>query len=59
MSQDDFMGGKSRIEIFLGKHNHLSIFLPKFRCKINPIEKLWGLAFQRVIAEQITIAISK
>eukprot|EP00122_Pirum_gemmata_P002724 Pgem_evm1s2457 len=57
MSHPDFMNGKSEIEILVEKHNQLAIFLPKFHCEINPIEKLGG--FPNVIAVQTVTIILK
>src|SRR5712691_1998365 len=36
--QDDFRLQKSQVEEVLTERGHLCIFLPKFHCKLNPIE---------------------
>lgn len=35
---------KTRVEELISKHGHKCIFLPKYHCKINPIERVWGQA---------------
>ena len=37
----DFKCEKSMIEIFLVKRGHITLFLPKFHPKLNPIERVW------------------
>eukprot|EP00122_Pirum_gemmata_P016386 Pgem_evm2s15317 len=44
MCQPDFMSGKSKIELLVEEQGDQAIFLPKFHCEINPIEKLWGFS---------------
>jgi len=36
--QDDFRSQKSQVEEMITERGHLCIFLPKFHCKLNPIE---------------------
>ena len=43
-SHTDFKEEKTKIEHFLIDHHHVCIFLPKFHCELNPIEKCWGQA---------------
>ena len=32
------------LESFLTDKGHLALFLPKFHCELNPIERVWGEA---------------
>ncbi len=41
-SHTDFKYEKSRIEHLLIKHGHIPIFLPKYHCELNPIERVWA-----------------
>ena len=41
-SHQDFK--KTRIEHFLNGRGHCCIFLPKFHCELNPIERCWAQA---------------
>ena len=43
-SHQDFKEEKTRIEHFLNQKGHGCIFLPKFHCEINPIERCWAQA---------------
>jgi hypothetical protein len=36
--QSDFINQKSMLEELIEKAGHLCMFLPKFHCKLNPIE---------------------
>lgn len=40
--QDDFVNEKPDIQHYLEGSGHICMFYPKFHCKINPIEMLWG-----------------
>jgi hypothetical protein len=40
--QEDFMTEKPMIQHFLEGQGQVCLFLPKFHCKINPIEMAWG-----------------
>ena len=40
----DFKEEKTKIEHFLNDLGHIYIFLPKFHCKLNPIERCWAQA---------------
>ena len=42
--QDDFVHQESMLELFIKAQGHLCLFLPKFHCKLNPIEMV-GLLF--------------
>ena len=35
---------KTMLESFLTDKGHLVLFLPKFHCELNPIERVWGEA---------------
>ena len=41
-NHDDFVKEKTSIEHFVEGHGHLALFLPKFHCELNPIERVWG-----------------
>jgi hypothetical protein len=40
--QDDFVNEKPLLQHYLEGRGHICLFLPKFHCKLNPIEMLWG-----------------
>lgn len=40
--QDDFVNEKPEIQHYLEGRGHICMFYPKFHCKINLIEMLWG-----------------
>ena len=42
--QDDFMNQPSMLETLITSAGHKSVFLPKFRCELNPIEMVSSLA---------------
>ena len=41
---DDFRTEKTLVEKFLIDEGHKVMFLPKFHCELNPIERVWGQA---------------
>ena len=43
-SHTDFKEEKTKIEHFLNSKGHACIFLPKFHCELNPIERCWAQA---------------
>lgn len=43
-SHPDFKNEKTKIEYFLNSKGYCCIFLPKFHCELNPIERCWGQA---------------
>ena len=43
-SHPDFKNEKTKIEHFLNSKGYCCIFLPKFHCELNPIERCWGQA---------------
>ena len=43
-SHTDFKEEKTKIEHFLNDVGHVCIFLPKFHCELNPIERCWAQA---------------
>ena len=43
-SHINFREEKTKIEHFLNKMGHICIFLPKFHCELNPIERCWAQA---------------
>ena len=40
----DFKYEKTKVEKFLSSRGHRVIFIPKFDCELNPIERCWGHA---------------
>ena len=40
----DFKYEKTALEHFMQERGHRAIFLPKFHCELNPIERVWGEA---------------
>ena len=40
----DLKNEKTIIESFLTDKGHVALFLPKFHCELNPIERVWGEA---------------
>ena len=40
----DFKNEKTKIEHFLNGKGYGCVFLPKFHCELNPIERCWGQA---------------
>ena len=40
----DFINEKNEIEYFLHEHGHACLFIPKFYCEVNPIERCWAQA---------------
>ena len=41
---DDFRDEKTLVEHFITEKGHKCLFLPKFHCELNPIERVWGQA---------------
>lgn len=41
---DDFRTEKTMVEHYLTSEGLKGIFLPKFHCELNPIERVWGQA---------------
>ena len=39
---DDFKSEKCRVDTFLSDAGHTCIFIPKFHCELNPIERVWS-----------------
>lgn len=42
--QPDFQGAKSTLEELVDDSGHACIFYPKYHCKLNFIEQVWGRA---------------
>ena len=40
----DFKVQKTRVEELISGHGHRCLFLPKYHCELNPIERVWGQA---------------
>ena len=43
-THSDFRDEKTKLEHFLLDQRHICIYLPKFHCELNPIERCWGQA---------------
>ena len=43
-NHEDFRTEKTILESFLSEKGHIGLFLPKFHCELNPIERIWGEA---------------
>ncbi|XP_062520189.1 uncharacterized protein LOC134195206 [Corticium candelabrum] len=41
---EDFLNEKSVVESYLMSLGHHCLFLPKYHCELNPIERVWGHA---------------
>ena len=41
-NNEDFRTKKTIVKHFLDKEGLEGIFLPKFHCELNPIERVWG-----------------
>jgi hypothetical protein len=39
---DDFKNEKCRVDRFLSNICHTCVFIPKFHCELNPIERVWA-----------------
>ena len=39
---DDFKNEKCRVDTFLSNSGHTCVFIPKFHCELNPIERVWS-----------------
>lgn len=42
--QPDFAGQPTLVEDLLSKRGHHALFLPKFHCELNPVERIWATA---------------
>ena len=40
----DFKYEQIGLKHFMQERGHCAIFLPKFHCELNPIERVWGEA---------------
>ena len=47
---DDFQSAKTIIEEEIESKGHMCVFLPKFHCELNPIERVWCHAKKHVKA---------
>ena len=43
-SHDDFRNKKNKVERLLVRFDYQAMFIPKFHCELNPIERVWGRA---------------
>ena len=43
-NHDDFRTEKTVVEHYLEGRGHTVLFIPKFHCELNPIERVWGQA---------------
>ena len=39
---DEFKNEKCRVDTFLSNSSHTCVFIPKFHCELNPIERVWS-----------------
>ena len=39
---DDFKNEKCRVDTFLSNRGHTCVFIPKFHCELNLIERVWS-----------------
>ena len=42
----DFKYEKTKLEALLTEHGYKGIFIPKFHCELNPIERVWAQSKQ-------------
>ena len=42
----DFKYEKTKVETMIAARGHRCIFIPKYHCELNPIERVWGHAKQ-------------
>ena len=47
-SHDDFLSEKSIVEKLVEGRDHKCVFIPKFHCELNPIERVWCHAKKHV-----------
>ena len=50
-NHDDFKNEKNALDTFLEKKGHTALFLPKFHCEFNGIERVWGHSKRTVRAQ--------
>ena len=43
-SHRDFRDEKNKLEYFLHNCGHACLFIPKYHCEVNPIERCWSQA---------------
>ena len=41
-NHEDFVREKTSVEHYIESRGHTALFLPKFHCELNPIERVWG-----------------
>ena len=41
-NHEDFQTEKTLVEHYLSNRGHVVMFIPKFHCELNPIERVWG-----------------
>ena len=56
--QDDFANEKPMIQHYVESCRHVCIFLPKFHCKLNLIEMVWGFTKYRKCCEIDLLALA-
>ena len=42
----DFKYEKTKVEATISAQGHRCVFIPKYHCELNPIERVWGHAKQ-------------
>ena len=43
-NHEDFVTEKTIVEHYLHDRGHMALFLPKFHCELNTIERVWAQA---------------
>ncbi len=43
-SMSDFKHEKTKVEKYITDKGHRCLFIPKYHCELNPIERVWGYA---------------
>ena len=54
-NHDDFKTEKTIVKHLLNQRGHVVLFIPKFHCELNPIERVWGQA--KVFTTHIQISL--
>ena len=43
-NHEDFRTEKTLVEKYIESRGHIALYIPKFHCELNPIERVWGQA---------------
>ena len=52
-NHDDFKFEKTALEHFMQEKGQCAVYLPKFHCELNPIEKVWGLCMPALLTPRL------